>query len=63
MRCGLENMTVLHEKLMNLYNEHVIGGWCLFPGAGFVEISVVAGARYRTYCCEWHIASELYQSV
>ena len=42
---GVEYMTVFHEKLMSLYNDHVIGGRCLFPGAGFVEMGLAAGAR------------------
>ena len=42
---GVEYVTVFHEKLMSLYNGHVIGGRCLFPGAGFVEIGLAAGVR------------------
>ena len=42
---GVEYMTVFHEKLMNLYNKYIIGGRCLFPGAGFVEMGLAAGAR------------------
>ena len=30
---------------MSLYNGHVIGGRCLFPGAGFVETGLAAGVR------------------
>mmetsp|Transcript_17589 Transcript_17589/g.25678 ORF Transcript_17589/g.25678 Transcript_17589/m.25678 type:complete len:124 (+) Transcript_17589:1322-1693(+) len=42
---GVEIMTVFHEKLMSLYSNHVISGQCLFPGAGFVEMGLAAGAR------------------
>ena len=42
---GIEYMMVFHEKLMSLYIGHCIDGQCLFPGAGFLEMGLAAGAR------------------
>ncbi|KAL9188495.1 LOW QUALITY PROTEIN: hypothetical protein ACHAXT_006873 [Thalassiosira profunda] len=42
---GAEYRTVFHDKLMELYADHVIPGMCLFPAAGFVEMGLAAGAR------------------
>jgi len=42
---GAVYITLFHEKLMNLYRNHVILSRTLFPHTGFVEIDLAIGAR------------------
>ena len=37
---GVEHTATFHTTLMELYEDHVIEGRCIFPGAGFVEMTV-----------------------
>ena len=41
---GTEFHTVFHNKLMEFYSNHVIQGCTIFPGAGYIEMGVAAGA-------------------
>ena len=40
--------TVFHDKLMELYSNHVIRGRTIFPGAGYIEMGLAAGALMST---------------
>ena len=40
-----EYHTIFHNKLMELYGNHIIQGQVLFPGAGYIEMGLAAGAR------------------
>lgn len=42
---GVQHTARFHATLMTLFAEHVIGGRCIFPGAGFVEMAVAAVAQ------------------
>ena len=42
---GTEYHTIFHDKLMELYSNHMIQGQVLFPGAGYIEMGLAAGAR------------------
>ena len=42
---GTEYSTVFHNKLLELYRHHVVPGSNLFPGAGYIEMCLAAGAR------------------
>ncbi|KAL7554746.1 hypothetical protein ACHAWF_018278 [Thalassiosira exigua] len=42
---GTEYTTMFHSTLMEFYKDHTIPGGNLFPGAGFVEMGLAAGAR------------------
>ena len=41
---GTEFHTVFHDKLMEFYSNHVIQGRTIFPGAGYIEMGLAAGA-------------------
>ena len=40
--------TIFHDKLMELYSNHVIQGQTIFPGAGYIEMGIAAGALMTT---------------
>ena len=40
---GSEFHTIFHEKLMDLYKDHVIAGRNIFPGAAYIEMGLAAG--------------------
>ena len=45
---GTEFHTVFHNKLIELYSNHVIQGRTIFPGAGYIEMGIAAGALMST---------------
>ena len=40
-----EYHTIFHDKLMEMYSSHEIGGRMIFPGAGYIEMGLAAGLR------------------
>ncbi|KAL7542765.1 hypothetical protein ACHAXR_013097 [Thalassiosira sp. AJA248-18] len=40
---GLEFNTIFHDKLIELYRDHVIGRRTIFPGTGYIEMGLAAG--------------------
>jgi hypothetical protein len=55
-------MAVFHEKHMSVFHNYIIGGRCLFPGTGFVEMGLAAGGRMSHGGGGVHIAKSSHHS-